>query len=121
MGVRGADALPPEVTRLRRAPDCDPRDEPIELAGPWLGISGADGETEIDLVAPYDLEVSIEESSSQRYVGAHLSIRVPAVVGRPLSREDLCSSLWEGGTISLTVMCRDGGYTAQQADARPPA
>jgi hypothetical protein len=114
------EALPPEVTRLLRAAECDPHDEPIELAGPWLGIIGADGETEVDLVAPYDLEMFVEDGSSQRYEGAHVTVRVPAELGQPLSRKDVRSSLWEGGTISLTVTCRNGRYVAQHVEAHPP-
>jgi hypothetical protein len=115
------DALPPALARLLRAPQCDPRDEPIQLAGPWLGIIGADGKTELDLVPPYDLEIFVDESSAQRYERAYLTVRVPAELGQPLTREDIRSSLWEGGTISLTVKCRDGRYLAEQAEAHPPA
>jgi Family of unknown function (DUF6281) len=108
-----SEELPAEVTRLLRAAECDPRDEPIELGGRWLGIIGADGKTELDLVPPYDLEILVEDASSQRYENSHLTIRVPAELGQPLSREDVRSSLWEGGTISLEVTCRDGQYVAE--------
>jgi hypothetical protein len=114
------DALPPGVTRLLRAPPCDPGDEPIDLAGPWLGIAEADGDTEDDLVPPYDLEMTVRESSAPRYEGAHLTIRVPSSLGRPLSREDLRSSLWEGGTISLAVGCDGRDYVAAQVESHPP-
>lgn len=114
-------ALPPGVTRLLRAPPCDPSDEPLELAGPWLGILGADGDTELDLDPPYDLEMTVSESSAARYEGAHLTIRAPSSLGRPLRREDIRSSLWEGGTISLTVSCHGRDYVAAQVEAYPPA
>jgi Family of unknown function (DUF6281) len=114
-------ALPHEISRLLRASECDSADEPIELAGPWLGILGADGDTEVDLVPPYDLEMFVENASSPRYERANVSVRVPAALGEPLSREDVRSSLWKGGTISLTVTCREGLYIAQQVDAYPPA
>jgi hypothetical protein len=114
-------ALPHEISRLLRASECDSADEPIELAGPWLGILGADGDTEVDLVPPYDLEMFVENASSPRYERANVSVRVPAELGQPLSREDIHSSLLKGGTVSLTVTCRQGRYIAQQVDAYPPA
>jgi hypothetical protein len=110
--------LPPALARLLRAPRCDPGDEPILLAGPWHGIIGAD---ELDMAPPYDLTMYVEESSAKRYERAYLTVRVPAELRRPLSRADLRSSLWEGGTISLTVSCREGRYLAEQVDAHPPA
>jgi Family of unknown function (DUF6281) len=115
--------LPTEVTQLFRAAECVPRDEPIELDGRWLGIIGFDGygETERDLIPPYDLEVFIEHASSPRYERSHLTIRLPAELGQPLSREELCSSLWEGGTISLNVTCRNDKYLAREVNAHPPA
>ena len=112
------DRLPPPLARLLRAPQCDPGDEPIELGGPWRGISGAG---EDDMTPPYDVEIYVDESSPKRYERAYLTIRVPAELGRPLSRADLRSSLWEGGTISLTVNCRNGRYVAEQVEAHPPA
>jgi hypothetical protein len=115
------EALPSEISHLLRASECDPSDVPIELDGPWLGILNARGGTEVDLVPPYDLEIYVERASSPRYERSHITVRVSPELGRPLSRDDVRSSLWRGGTISLTVACRDGRYIARQLDAYPPA
>ncbi|HEY7283384.1 MAG TPA: hypothetical protein VID47_17515 [Actinomycetota bacterium] len=39
----GLDPMPPDVQRLVTAPACRTADAPLRLAGPWLGIIGADG------------------------------------------------------------------------------
>jgi hypothetical protein len=115
------DRLPVALARLLRVPKCDPGDEPIQLLGPWLGISDADGHTELEMAPPYEVAIYVDESSARRYERAYLTVRVPAELGQPLSREDIRSSLWKGGTISLTVKCGDGQYLAEQAEAHPPA
>ena len=115
------DALPPELVRLNRAPSCDAHDEPIELAGDWLGILAADGNTEDDLAPPYDLEIFVHEASSPPYERSYLTVRVPDDLGRPLTHEDLKTSLWEGGRISLTVTCRGDNFVAERVAAQPPA
>jgi hypothetical protein len=114
------DALPPGIRQLLRSPRCHAGDEPIELEGPWLGIVTPDEATEDDLVPPYDLEMSVDRSSAQRYERARLTIRVPSDLGRPLTRNDLRASLWEGGTISLTVACDGRDYVASRVAAYPP-
>jgi hypothetical protein len=115
------DRLAPELKRFMNAPKCDPHDEPIDLAGPWLGILGADGENEVGMVPPYDLEFFVQETTTSRYERAFLTVRVPEHLGRPLTRGDLRASLWEGGTIELTVGCRDGRYVAEGVSAHPPS
>jgi Family of unknown function (DUF6281) len=117
----GVTRLPPELKPLVRAPKCDPRDEPIELAGPWLGILGADGHTELDLVPPYDVDLFVRETNASHYERAFLTVRVPEELGRPLTRADIRGSLWEGGTIEFTVGCRDGRYMAMRVAAHPPS
>ena len=118
--LEGVDELPPELRRLMRAPKCDPRDEPIQLAGTWLGIVGADGRTELDLAPPYDVELFVRETTAPRYERAFLTVRVPEELGRPLTRDDVRSSLWEGGRIEATVGCNDGRYVAVRVAAYPP-
>ena len=44
--VRRGAQVPAGVEALQRAPACVALDEPIDLAGRWLGIFGADGHTE---------------------------------------------------------------------------
>jgi hypothetical protein len=119
--LEGVDQLPSEVRRLTRVPQCDSRDEPIELAGPWLGILGADGHTELDLAPPYDVHVFVQETTSPRYERAFLTIRVPEELGRPLTRDDIHSSLWESGTIEFTTGCDNGRYVALRVAAYPPS
>jgi uncharacterized protein DUF6281 len=112
------DRLPPELGRLFRTPTCDPRDAPIELSGLWRGILGADGHTELDLAPPYDVSMLVERSSVPRYDRAFLTVRVPTVLGHPLDRSDIETSLWQRGTISVTAGCRNGRFVAQHIEAR---
>lgn len=114
------DRLPAELALLLRAPRCEGL-EPIRISGRWLGILGADGQTEVDLKPPYDVRINVTQSSSVRYARAELSVRVPADLGRPLVRSDIESSLWEGGTLSATVSCDGGRFVATAIDASPPA
>jgi hypothetical protein len=120
--VRRGVELPPQVERLRQAPICKPRDARVELSGPWDGILGVDGKTELDLDPPYDVYVIVDEASAPRYERAYLTVRVPPSLGRPITRDDIQTSLWEGGTIALRVRCsRDGGFVAEDVAAFPPA
>jgi hypothetical protein len=114
------DALPAELRRLLRAPECVAADEPIAVSGRWLGILGADGHTELDLVPPYDVRLQVEQSSASRYERAELTIRVPLDAGRPLDRDDIRDSLWQQGTIAITARCADGRFVAVTVRAEPP-
>jgi hypothetical protein len=120
--VRRGVELPPEVERLRQAPICKPRDARVELSGPWDGILGADRNTERDLEPPYDLYLFVDEASEPRYERAYLTVRVPAALGKPITRDDMEASLWEGGTIALRARCADdGGFVAEDVAAFPPS
>ena len=114
------ESLPPEVARLTDAPKCNERDAPIKLLGPWLGILGTDGNTELDLALPYKIDLQVQEASAPRYERAFLTVRVPANLGRPLTREDVKSSLWKGGTIELVAICAGGRYIARSVRSYPP-
>jgi hypothetical protein len=114
------ERLPPELARLLSAPSCDSGDQSVELSGRWLGILGADGQTELDLDPPYDVRILVAEASLADYARAELTVRVPATLGRPLTRKDVESSLWEGGTLTATVSCRDGDFVAAAIKAAPP-
>lgn len=76
--------------------------------------------TEVDLVPPYDVTLLAEKGSPPRYARAYLTVRVPAALGRPLDRVDVESSLWEGGTISVTARCEGGALVATDVEAGPP-
>lgn len=118
---RGRD-FPPEVEALLRAVRCRSADEPLDLFGPWLGILGADGHTELDLQPPYDLDVLVERASAARYERAFLTVRVPVSLGKPLTRADIKSSLWRAGTVALRVRCGGKGeYVAEAVSAQPGA
>jgi hypothetical protein len=117
---RGISSLP-EVEALQRPVRCDPADEPIDLAGPWLGVLGDVGERDGDILLPYDVELFAASSSVPRYERAYLTVRVPETIEKPLTRQDVVSSLWEGGTVSATVRCGDGGaYVAERIASQPP-
>jgi hypothetical protein len=115
------DSLPTALQRLRQEPTCVDRDAPIALNGPWLGIIGAEGDTEVDLVPPYDLSMRVDDASVARYERTFLTIHVAANTGRPLTREDVRRSLWEGGNLSVTAACGDGGFIAEDVTALPPS
>jgi hypothetical protein len=117
----GIESLPPELQRLRLEPRCEALDVPIVLNGPWLGIIGADGNTEVDLVPPYDLSMRVDEASVAHYERSFLTIHVAPDSGRPLTREDVRTSLWEGGNLSVTASCLDGLFMAEEVTASPPS
>jgi hypothetical protein len=82
------------------------------LSGPWLGILGADGKTELDLIPPYDLFIHVADASNARYKRAQLTVRVPPSFGRPISHADIENSLWKGGSIAITAGCDGSGFVA---------
>ena len=112
--------LPPQVKRLMHVPRCSSADAPISLAGPWLGILAPNGDTETGLVPPYDLSLHVLQASSARYARAFLDVRVPASLGKPITRHELRASLLHGGTVSITATCRAGRYIATHVDTAPP-
>jgi hypothetical protein len=116
----GVRHLPKAVTLLLRAPTCRTADVPIRLRGPWGGILGANGKTELDMRPPYDLMVYAAHATPARYRRAFLTIRVPASLGRPLTEHDIHTSLDKGGSITITATCAGGRYIAQQVRAHPP-
>lgn len=118
--AEGTDRLPKKVAALQSAPGCDPDQAPIRLYGEWWGILGADGNTEVDLVPPYDLEVVVTDATPDIYERADLFVRVPKSLGKPLTREDIKSSLWEGGNIEILANCANGRFTAERVEAFPP-
>jgi hypothetical protein len=112
--------LPSAVTRLSHAPACMRRDAPIQLSGPWLGVLAAGGGTELTMRPPYDLEILAAHATPSRYQRAFLMVRVPASLGRPLTEHDIRSVLRKGGSITITAICGNGRYIAQQVRAEPP-
>jgi hypothetical protein len=111
--------LPAEAQRYFERPECRPDHEPIELMGPWWGILGADGETELDLLPPYDLELLVRRASDPRYEGFDLFVRVPPSTGKPLTKEDIRTSLWEGGSIAITARCEGDRFVADGVQSYP--
>lgn len=114
------EVLPPEIARFFEAPTCSKGDAPIQMGGTWLGILGADGDTELDLEPPYDVTMLVARSSSPRYLDAELTVRVPASLGAPLTHEDVKSSLWEAGSIEITATCDGEGFVAESVQAFEP-
>ncbi len=104
---------PDEIAPYFSAPACEVKDEPIQMSGPWLGIIGADGETELDLLPPYDLEMLVTDSSSARYLSAELTVRVLPALGSPLTDEDVKTTLWTGGSINVVAACDGERFIAQ--------
>ncbi len=107
------------LDRYLHAPACRPVDAPVALRGPWGGILDAGGRTELDMRPPYDVDLFVRAASAPRYLRALLTVRVPATLGRPLSRTDIRRSLWKGGSISVTAACSRGRYVATAVSAHP--
>lgn len=107
--AEGVASLPPALQRLRREPTSAAKDSD-HLHGPWLGNIDPDGKTEVDLAPPYDLEMRVDEASVACYERVFLTIHVAESLGRPLTRDDVGSSLWQGGDLSLTATCVDGAF-----------
>jgi hypothetical protein len=118
--AEGTDQLPQGVAALQSAPGCDADETPIRLFGEWWGILGADGNTEDDLIPPYDLEVVVRDATPEIYERADLFVRVPRSLGKPLTHDDVKSSLWEGGDIEILVDCEDGRFIAERVEAFAP-
>jgi hypothetical protein len=113
--------LPGALTRLFHAPACRRADAPIVLQGPWGGLMGANGKTELDMRPPYDLELFAAHATPTRYRRAFLTVRVPASLGRPLTEHDIHASLDKGGSITITATCAGGRFVAEQVHAHPPS
>ena len=106
------ERLPPTLVHAFTALICDPELAPVRLQGTWLGITGADGDTELDLVPPYDVQLLVTRSSPPGYERADLTVRVPPSLGQPLSHANVESSLWTGGEIDLIATCRGERFLA---------
>lgn len=113
------DPLPSELQTYFERPVCDPSREPIHLFGLWIGIIQPDQTTELDLIPPYDLELLVSVASSPEYRGADLTVRVPASGGRLVSKEDIRTSLWKGGSIEMTVRCAGDRFLADTVGTYP--
>jgi hypothetical protein len=117
--VREGTDLPPEIAQSFEAPKCDQLDAPIRLSGPWLGILGADGNTETDLLPPYDLDLRVKYASASKYERAFITVRVQKGLGAPLTRDDVRSSLLQAGSLALTVRCESERFVAKEVSAFP--
>lgn len=104
--------FPPRLARYFVPPTCRPNDEPLVLEGPWIGILGADGKTELDMLPPYDVMVFVTSTSSDHYLRADLTIRVPPSLGTPLTHDEATSTLRTGGPIHVEAVCSSHGYLA---------
>jgi hypothetical protein len=113
------DLLPAELERYFERPVCDPSHEPIRLFGTWVGIIGPGETTELDLVPPYDLELLVSVASEPEYQGADLIVRVPASAGRLVTKKDIRTSLWKGGSIEMTVRCSGARFMADTVATYP--
>ena len=107
--VRSGSGLPDELQALMAKPKCE--DEGVfTLAGDWLGIP----DPGTDMVPPYRLQMYVTKASagSDRYQDAQLSVRVNDATKNPVTKQDLKTSLWQGGTMRADVHCDDGAFVA---------
>lgn len=117
--VREGESIPEELERSFERPACDPASEPIGLFGTWVGIIGPNETTELDLEPPYDLEMLVLEATDPAYEGADLIVHVPASSGRLITRPDIRTSLWEGGSIDIEAGCDGDRFVATSARTYP--
>jgi hypothetical protein len=116
------EEYPPPVQRLTEPVTCRPADEPVMFRGQWTGIIQPNGETELDLVPPYHVDVTVRQASHERYERAFVTVVVPPSLGTPLDRDDVRTSLWKGGDLSVRVHCGSkGAYVAERVEAFPPS
>ncbi|MDP9233495.1 MAG: hypothetical protein M3P01_02970 [Actinomycetota bacterium] len=85
-----------------------------------MGIIGTDGKTEVDLVPPCKIDLFAANASTHDYENAFLTVLIPHSLGRVLTKEDVRSSLWKGGTIEFVARCHGRRFVAQQVTSKPP-
>ena len=104
--------MPDALRRLLKPPTCDPTDEPIELAGPWRGVS--------ESKPPYDVQLYVASTSGDRYRRAYLSVRVPASLEPGLSPDDFAALQSDAGaTADITAHCNGDAFVADRIAAIP--
>lgn len=109
--IREGRHLPPGTRSWFRAPRCTTAAE-FELLADWLGVTGPnkprfDG----DLRPPYRLQVHVANGPAE-YVGATITMHADATTQPTLGREEVESSLWEGGKVLARVRCDGGRFQA---------
>jgi uncharacterized protein DUF6281 len=117
--ARGAQ-LPASAQRLLHAPTCRAEDAPLTVQGPWLSLHKVGSSAKGTLNPPYAVDLRVASASADRYLGALLTVTVPASLGRPLEYHDLHKSLLRGGTITITALCDGDTFVAQRLHSDPP-
>ena len=63
----------------------------------------------------------VDDASSDAYEDAFITVLVEPEAGTPITRHDVRTSLWEGGTIHIVATCRDEAFEATEISTSPPA
>lgn len=116
--VRAGRPFPEAAREWFVTPECA-TDGGFRLAGEWLAVGPprrprSDG----DLRPPYRLEVRVDEGPNA-YVDTVVDLRVTADSRPRLGRDDVRTSLWEGGRVSARVHCEDGRFVADAVSSAP--
>ena len=124
-GVFLADgkAFPEQIRAWFSAPDCDLAGS-FGVHGDWLTVdTHAEPRFDGDLRAPYRVTVAVlsTDPRAERYAGWTIDVTVTGQTAPSLGPDDVTSSLWEGGTISVRVHCDDTRFVAEQARSAPAA
>ena len=108
-----AGTPPPELDHYLHAPRCSREHDPVELQGTWVSVA----DPGVDMKPPYVIRVLVDEASARAYERAHLRIRVPESLGRPLTHGDVRTTLWKGGDVRLVATCAGGRFIASEVQA----
>jgi hypothetical protein len=61
----------------------------------------------------------VRRASDPRYEGFDLFVRVPPSAGKPLTKEDIRTSLWEGRSIAIIARCEGDRFVADDVQSYP--
>ena len=115
--VKAGTGLPESLEGLMARATCDDEGA-FTLEGDWLGIP----DPGTDLVPPYRLQLYVTKTSPgyATYRDAQLSVRVNDETKNPVTKQDVKTSLWEGGSMRVDVHCNDGAFIADDLAFFPP-
>ena len=115
--VKAGTGLPESLEGLMARAKCEDEGA-FTLEGDWLGIP----DPGTDLVPPYRLQMYVTKTSpgSEQYQDSQLSVRVNDETKNPVTKQDVKTSLWEGGSMRADVHCNDGAFIADDLAFFPP-
>lgn len=116
--VRVDRPFPEEAREWFQAPRCRTRGH-FEIGGEWIDVQEDDRRrVDGDLRPPYRVGVRVTDGPRD-YVGTTIAIRATTGTEPDLDRDDLRTSLWEGGGVQATVHCVAGTFVATALTSTP--